>query len=238
MASPRVKSTGVTDDMKWGEWGKVTKNNDENKKIGTKWLKRETRGPKTYTNLLKRDERWPRRSQSEIHKTVTTKRRKWPKNGCKMRKKDKHGLVCSRCVSCGVGGQSSHALVNNQVMATAVKPVWVCFSAPVCCFLTHLKYCELLFLQPPLHRFLLELPGLMWPAPRSGERPLQRAPHHRRLFTQRVTSRGRFPRIAAGVGGCRAGRVWPRLPERAPICWRHPARLCLGRALLLRLWDF
>lgn len=54
---------------------------------------------------------------------------------------------------------------------------------------------------------------------------------YRRLFIQVVTSRGQFPRIAAGVGGCRAGRVWPRLPERTPIIWRHPARLRLGRAL-------
>lgn len=45
---------------------------------------------------------------------------------------------------------------------------------------------------------------------------------------------GQFPRIAAGVGGCRAGRVWPRLPERTSILRRSPARLCSGRALSFR----
>lgn len=46
---------------------------------------------------------------------------------------------------------------------------------------------------------------------------------------------GQFPRIAAGVGGYRVGRVWPRLPERTSIIWRNPARLCLGRTP--SFWD-
>lgn len=38
---------------------------------------------------------------------------------------------------------------------------------------------------------------------------------------------GRFPRTAAGVGGCGAGRVWPRLPERTPrITRRQTDQVC------------